>query len=118
MPANGLIESSAYAYLVFLFTIPIQIPQQLKPQPTEIIQIPERMRMLPQKPILMIHQTIQQPKLIPAKTRPDKVLASPNIFPNQPYAPPITVSNDHLKHVSAPNSRMVNVVSVPFNIST
>jgi hypothetical protein len=88
--------------LIFWFTIPVQVSQQLKPQPTELIQIPERMRMLPQQPILIIHQTIKQPKLLTAKTRPDKVLANPNIFPNQPYAPPITVSNDQLKHVSAP----------------
>ena len=83
-----LTESSACAYLEFGFAIPIHISEQLKPQPAELIQLPIRMRILLQKPILVIHQTIQHPKLTLAQTRPNKLLANPNILPNQPYAPP------------------------------
>ena len=65
-PTDRLIEPFAYAYLIFGLAIPIQISQQLTPQPTKLLQIPKRIRMPPQKPILIIHQTIYQPKLIMA----------------------------------------------------
>jgi hypothetical protein len=65
-PTDCLIEPFACADLIFGLAIPIQISQQLTPQPTKLLQIPKRMRMPPQQPILTIHQTIYQPKLIMA----------------------------------------------------
>jgi hypothetical protein len=65
-PTDCLIEPFACADLIFGLAIPVQISQQLTPQTTKLLQIPKRIRMPPQQPILIIHQTIYQPKLIMA----------------------------------------------------
>jgi len=61
-----LIEPFTCADLIFGLATPIQISQQLTPQLANLLQIPKRIRMPSQKPILIIHQTIYQPKLIMA----------------------------------------------------
>lgn len=95
------IDPFTNAYSIFWFAIPVQVSQQFTPQPTNLLQVPSRIRLLPQQPILMVHQTVNQPKLIMAQTRPDKLIGNPDALLNHPTAPrSLTIVT--IKHVSAP----------------
>jgi hypothetical protein len=61
-----LIEPFTCADFILGLATFVQIFQQLTPQLANLLQIPKRIRMSSQKPILTIHQTTYQPELIMA----------------------------------------------------